>query len=243
MRASQKTACTHKDHADAHLHELQLSESLEEQQKKAELQKSEQLADYKILVENQLVNINFEKIVAIRRLQQNLSQAKKQLQNSNQEQILLQQLSFENSYGKEKHFDNELATNFENKQSFESAYFLQLSAGSVREELAFQSSLFGSLAFQMNFSASAGLAEKNFLNKQFLQNSLGKTAAGACKEQLPATCLTRASGNEQLSEQLVAAEGRQSNFPTKNVTNLLSKSRWTEKTSSRTPLKRTACSQ
>ena len=248
MRSLRKTACTQKDHAEAHLeevqlHELQLSKPFEEQQQKEELEKNEQLVDSKILVENQLENVNFEQRVPNRQLQQNLSQAKKQLQNSNQEQILLQQLSFENSYGKEKNFNNELATNFENKQSFESAHFLQLSKGSVREELAFQSSLFGSLDFQMNFSASKGLAEKNFLNKQFLQNSLGKTAAGACKEQLPATCLTRASDNEQLSEQLVAAEGRQRSFPPRTFTSLLSKSRWEERTSSRTPLKRTACRQ
>ena len=94
MRTLQNTACTHKDHAEAHLaevqlHELQLSKPFEEQQQKAELQKNEQLADYKILVESQLVNINFEQPVANRQLQQNLSQDKKQLQHSNQEKIPL----------------------------------------------------------------------------------------------------------------------------------------------------------
>ena len=188
-----KTACHQQEHSDvqreaAQLRELQLSKPVEEQHQNEELEKKEQLVDYKILAENQLENDNFELRVPDRQLQQNLLQVQNQLQISNQEQIFLQQLSFENSFGNQKPFDK-------NKQSFE-------------EELALQSSFFGSLDFQMNFSASKGLAEKNFLNKQFFQNSLGRPAAGACKDQLPATCFPKASDNEQLSEQLVAAEGR-----------------------------------
>ena len=226
MRSLRKTACTQQELSAAHLEEvqlqeLQLSKPLGEQQQKKELEKKEQLVDYKILAENQLETDNFEQRVPDRQLQQNLLQVQNQLQISNQEQMLLQQPSFENSFGNQKPFAK-------NKQSFE-------------EELALQSSFLGSFVFQMNFSASKGLAEKNFLNKQFFQNSLGRTAAGACKEQLPATCFIGASDNEQLSEQLVAAEGRQRSFPPRPFTSLLSKSRWTERTSSRTPLQRTAC--
>ena len=228
-----KIACHHQEHSDVHreaaqLRELHLTKPLEDQQQKEELEKKEQLVDYKILAENQLENDNFEQRVPDRQLQQNLLQVQKQLQISNQEQLLLQQLIFEKSLDKEKPLDNELTTNFENKQSFE-------------EALVFQSSFFGSLDFQMNFSASKGLVEKNFLNKQFFQNRLGRTPAGACKEQLPEPCFTKASGNEQPSEQLVAAEGRQRSFPARTFTSLLSKSHWTERTSPRTPLKRTAC--
>ena len=182
---------------EAQLQELQLSKPLGEQQQKKELEKKEQLVDYKIMAENQLENDNFEQRVPDRQLQQNLLQVQNQLQISNQEQILLQQPSFENSFGNQKPFA-------ENKQSFE-------------EELAFQSSSFGSLVFQKNFSASKGLAEKNFLNKQFFQNSLGRTAAGACKEQLPATCFTGAIGNEQAFRAACCSRGSQKKLPTNNL--------------------------
>ena len=82
--------------------------------------------------------------VADRQLQQNLLQVQKQLQKSNQQPIPLQQLSFEYSNGKDKIFAE-----------------------------SFQSSIFGTLVFQINFLASRGLVQKNFPSKQFLQNSLG----------------------------------------------------------------------
>ena len=173
-----KTPCHQQEHSDVQLQELQLTKPFDEHQQKKELEKKEPLVDYKILIENQLENDNFEQRVPDRQLQQNLSQVQNQLQNSNQKQILLQQLSFENSLGKQKPFDNELATNFENKQNFE-------------EELAFQSSFFGSLAFQMNFSASKGSAEKNFLNKQFLPEQLGKDSSRSLQRTASSNLLHR----------------------------------------------------
>ena len=90
----------------------------------------------------------------LQQLQKNLLQVQEQLQKSNQQPIPLQQLSLEYSNGREKIFDE-----------------------------SFQSSIFGSLVFQINFSASRGLVQKNFPSKQFLQNSLGDAEEGACKEQ------------------------------------------------------------
>ena len=126
-----ETAYHQQEHSDvqqeaAQLRALQLSKPFEEPQQKDELEKKEQLVDYKILAEDQLENDNFEQRVPDRQLQHNLLHVQNQLQISNQEQILLQQLSFENSFGNQKPFDK-------NKQSFE-------------EELALQSSFFATRA-------------------------------------------------------------------------------------------------
>ena len=127
------------------------------------LQLSEQhKQQHKAQLEDQIANQQLQQRVAEQQLQQsdadrqlqkNLLQVQEQLQKSNQQPIPLQQLSLEYSNGREQIFDK-----------------------------SFQSSIFGSFVFQINFSASRGLVQKNFPSKQFLKNSLGDAEEGACKE-------------------------------------------------------------
>ena len=104
-------------------------------------------------LQNRVPNQQLQQSVAQNQLQKNLLQVQEQLQTSNQQAISLQQLSFDNNNGKAKILDK-----------------------------SFQGCIFVTLVFQINFSASKGLAQQNFPNKPSLENSLGDAEGVACTE-------------------------------------------------------------
>ena len=196
-----------------------------------------QLVFYKFLAEN------FGQQISEKQLQQNLPTDQQQLQDSKLAQTNFQQLSLEQHIYKEKILNNELATTFENKKSLE-------------EELSFQSFFFDNLGFQTNFSASGELVEKNFYKEQLVQSSFPQTGTEACKEQLPAAGFTAASDNKQLSnsslfQQSVAkaashpdlspAYPQRATGQKELLHRELQEEQLAARTSTRTPLQRTAC--
>ena len=164
---------------------------------------------------------NFGQQLSEQPLQQNLSIDQQQLQENKltqNNQLSLAQPSF-----KEKILHNELATTFDKK--------------SFAEHLSFQNFYFTNLAFQT--TTSGELAEKNFYKKQLQQSNLE-----ACKEQLPATGFAAASDNKQLSSSsLVQKSGAKATSHKELLHRELPEEQLADRTSTRTPLQRTACRQ